>query len=1076
MLLVDLTLVDHGSRNLPLPPTAATPPAPTPAVPPPSASMQPSAPAVDAHGRPRQPLPPNFSVLGGHIHYTHLFTYLGSLLCSTLSDRPELTRRIGLATSAFNRLATPILTARDVPSRVKALVYEALILTILLFGCESLAFDGDMRRRICNFHSRCVRRMCRVTRWLQWRHHITDEVLLQRLGLHPALEYVRRRKLLWFGALACMEPTRQPRQVLSSWLPHKRAKGTRVTLAGDMEWWLQREGLSCKEGACTWLAAAQDVASWHRRVYNGKAVFDPSAGKRARAARQPPPAPPPTPRLEPAPPPPPSPHSLPSPLHPHPLPPSSPPPPPPSPPSPHHTPPPPPPSSPLTPVLPDAPTHPPFPAVPNRPPFPVVPSHPPLPVVPAHPPVSPLPRPTPPSPTPPTPPYFLEQPPPSPPPPPADSDWLDPLITHLLPALDALYSLASLSLHLVCQLAAILGSLLLHAILCWTNWAARFIMGTLLSLVTWPARVLLSMVVRWLRRRFPRTVAVLTWVFHMVTSGLYLLVIAPLRLVVMAARLMHAAVRLALSPRQWPAALWWMACCAVRWVGHSSLLLGLWAIRRLARGLVGMLRHPATPLVARTVLLVGWYSCTWLFVLAWWCFALVAPQRATTVRSMAARASVACTYILGVVASVCTAFAAIGRRLGAAVLYTHRVWQGSRRATSYAAVLRAQRAAAAAHNRRLLAHAAAAEASYGRRQQAVAHLHGRRWRGHLLAAVQALHLNAQLAAARRRMVAAAAAAAPSLASAATMAARMVAMRRLWPPPPPPLPPPVIIPLLPLYTRDHALEAAFATLPSPLPPLPSDAARRRVALTNQSDVAHKTVADATVVPIASPPPSPLNVGPPNYPATNLLVVPCDSITAALTLHQRLAPSPSIAILNFADPIKPGGGYMNGRTAQEEDVCRAVPALFPALASSAAYPLDPAATPPVMHTEIWRAPPFSSRLPAAVPVTIVTAAAPNGNRALHAAVPLHGPGYRADFRRRMHWTLRAAHAAGCSTVILGAWGCGVFRNRADDVAELWSEVLDSLEWRGRFVCIAFAVPRGSTGRALAAFRRVLAPLAP
>ena len=180
--------------------------------------------------------------------------------------------------------------------------------------------------------------------------------------------------------------------------------------------------------------------------------------------------------------------------------------------------------------------------------------------------------------------------------------------------------------------------------------------------------------------------------------------------------------------------------------------------------------------------------------------------------------------------------------------------------------------------------------------------------------------------------------------------------------------------------------------------------------------------------------------------SLLVVPCDSITAALTLHQHLAASPSIAILNFADPVKPGGGYMNGRTAQEEDVCRAVPALFPALAVSAAYPLDPAAAPPVIHAAIWREPPFSSRLSTAVPVTVVTAAAPNGNGALSAAVPLQGPGYRADFRRRMHHALRAAHAAGCSTVILGAWGCGVFRNRPDDVAALWSEVLDALEWRG------------------------------
>ena len=79
-------------------------------------------------------------------------------------------------------------------------------------------------------------------------------------------------------------------------------------------------------------------------------------------------------------------------------------------------------------------------------------------------------------------------------------------------------------------------------------------------------------------------------------------------------------------------------------------------------------------------------------------------------------------------------------------------------------------------------------------------------------------------------------------------------------------------------------------------------------------------------------------------------------------------------------------------------------------------------------------------------------------------------------RMHHVLRAAYAAGCTTVVLGAWGCGVFRNQASDVAAFWCDVLDSLEWRGRFACIAFAVPRGNSGRALATFRSTLRPLAP
>ena len=150
--------------------------------------------------------------------------------------------------------------------------------------------------------------------------------------------------------------------------------------------------------------------------------------------------------------------------------------------------------------------------------------------------------------------------------------------------------------------------------------------------------------------------------------------------------------------------------------------------------------------------------------------------------------------------------------------------------------------------------------------------------------------------------------------------------------------------------------------------------------------------------------------------------------------------------------------------------------PGASRIAGLPLDPATSPVVVHTEITRAPPFSSRLPATAPVTVVTAAAPNGNSHLPLAVPLHGVGYEQDFKRRMRYVLYAAHATGCSTIILGAWGCGVFGNRPQVVADLWSEVLDALEWRGRFARVVFAIPHGTHGHSLATFRRALRPLAP
>ena len=51
--------------------------------------------------------------------------------------------------------------------------------------------------------------------------------------------------------------------------------------------------------------------------------------------------------------------------------------------------------------------------------------------------------------------------------------------------------------------------------------------------------------------------------------------------------------------------------------------------------------------------------------------------------------------------------------------------------------------------------------------------------------------------------------------------------------------------------------------------------------------------------------------------------------------------------------------------------------------------------------------------------------------------------------------------------------MFRNRPQVVAELWSEVLDTLEWRGRFARVVFVVPHGLHGRSLAAFRHALRP---
>ncbi len=52
-------------------------------------------------------------------------------------------------------------------------------------------------------------------------------------------------------------------------------------------------------------------------------------------------------------------------------------------------------------------------------------------------------------------------------------------------------------------------------------------------------------------------------------------------------------------------------------------------------------------------------------------------------------------------------------------------------------------------------------------------------------------------------------------------------------------------------------------------------------------------------------------------------------------------------------------------------------------------------------------------------------------------------------------RAAHRSGCTVLVLGALGCGVFRNPPRQVAMIFREALRSEEFRHAFKHVVFAI---------------------
>lgn len=178
-------------------------------------------------------------------------------------------------------------------------------------------------------------------------------------------------------------------------------------------------------------------------------------------------------------------------------------------------------------------------------------------------------------------------------------------------------------------------------------------------------------------------------------------------------------------------------------------------------------------------------------------------------------------------------------------------------------------------------------------------------------------------------------------------------------------------------------------------------------------------------------------------------------AARRLH--LAGGRHVAVLNFASARNPGGGYLRGARAQEEDLCRTA-LLYPCLLEAPDFYTahracdDPAYTHrviyspgvPVVRDE------RGDLLTEPYPISFLTSPAPNAGelRRRSCVVDL-----AAVLTERAVRVLAVAAHHGIGELVLGAWGCGVFRNDPNQVAAAFEVALR--QYGAAFDQVVFAV---------------------
>jgi uncharacterized protein (TIGR02452 family) len=179
---------------------------------------------------------------------------------------------------------------------------------------------------------------------------------------------------------------------------------------------------------------------------------------------------------------------------------------------------------------------------------------------------------------------------------------------------------------------------------------------------------------------------------------------------------------------------------------------------------------------------------------------------------------------------------------------------------------------------------------------------------------------------------------------------------------------------------------------------------------------------------------------------------------------------LACLNFASAKHPGGGFLSGAQAQEEALARSS-ALYACLLRASDYYERNRANRSAIYLDLVIFSPLvpffrddsGTLLETPILASVISAPAPNAG-----AVADSEPGnmvlLESALRRRAELVLQTAQGHGVEKLVLGAWGCGVFRNDPRMVARVFSELLSLAgPFDGVFTEVVFAVFDHSPGQA-------------
>jgi len=125
------------------------------------------------------PDPPSLNIDGNAVEFVDSFVYLGSTVTNNVDLKPEIERRRALSSNVIQALHKPLWRRQSISRTTKMRIYNAAVLSVLLYGAETWPLTGTLSFRLDGFDSRALRSILGI----HWRDLVSNETVWALAGL-----------------------------------------------------------------------------------------------------------------------------------------------------------------------------------------------------------------------------------------------------------------------------------------------------------------------------------------------------------------------------------------------------------------------------------------------------------------------------------------------------------------------------------------------------------------------------------------------------------------------------------------------------------------------------------------------------------------------------------------------------------------------------------------------------------------------------------------------------------------------------------------------------------------------------